>query len=72
MYQKNIFIFLLLSAICLQGETYAQPVNKVDSLKNELRVGSEADRFNVLWGLAYLMADGTQQKENKDIFLVHG
>ena len=56
-YQKNIFIFLFLTSFCASKDADAQSSNKIDSLKNELRISAERNQFNVLWGLAYELFD---------------
>ncbi len=56
-YQKYIFIFLLLIALGATKHGYSQALSKVDSLKNELRVRVDDNRFNVLWGIAYELFD---------------
>ena len=56
-YQKYIFIFLLLTVFGGSRHGYSQALSKVESLKNELRVGADDNRFNILWGLAYELFD---------------
>src|SRR5262245_60820729 len=37
--------------------TFSQNLSKVDSLKLELGLGGDSNRFNVLWGLAFELFD---------------
>ena len=61
MYQKTAFLAAFFYLLALPGhEAVAQKLSKVDSLKQELGLGPDSNRYKVLYGLAYELFD----KEN--------
>ncbi len=62
-YQKLAF-YLLLCSLLSGGYTsvVAQSTGKIDSLREELRLRGDANRYKILWGLAYELFDVNKEE----------
>lgn len=62
-YQKIGFYWaFFLLVLILSSQLAAQNPGKIDSLKEELRLRGDANRYKVLWGLAYELFDVDNQQ----------